>query len=68
MSCNSCGRPEHQHGWFPRAELEAMWSMGIVLTVCEGGDPEGSICLVTKDTEATPENPLTVESLMEISS
>ncbi len=68
MSCNACGRPESQHGWFPQAELEMMWAQGIVLTICDGADPDGSICLVTRDTEATPDNPHTVESLMEISS
>lgn len=66
--CNSCGRPEHQHAWFWRSELETMWAQGIVLTICDGGDPDGAICLVTKDTEATPDNPHTTESLMEISS
>lgn len=45
-----------------------MWNNGIVLTICDGGDPDGAICLVTKESEQTPDNPHTVESLMEISS
>lgn len=68
MSCNACGRPEQQHAWFDRAELETMWTQGIVLTICDGGDPDGAICLVTEDSAATPDNPHTAESLMEISS
>jgi hypothetical protein len=66
--CNSCGRPEHQHGWFNQSEMEELWKSGIVLTICDGSDPDGCICLVTKNTVAEPENPHTVESLMEISS
>jgi hypothetical protein len=66
--CNSCGRPEYQHGWFSKDEMEEMWRRGLVLTICDGSDPEGSICLVTHNTVSEPENPHTVESLMEISS
>ena len=66
--CNACGRSRHQHRWFDRVELTAMWAQGIVLTICDGGDPDGAICLITKDTVAEPENPHSVESLMEISS
>lgn len=68
MTCNSCGRPEYQHAWFEREALETMWAQGLVLTICDGGDPDGAICLVTPDTEAIVENPHTAESLMEISS
>jgi len=68
MSCNACGRPENQHGWFSRAEVEQMWANGLVLTICDGSDPDGSVCLVTKNTVAEPENPHTAESLLEISS
>lgn len=65
--CNSCGKPENQHGWFRRVEMEEMWKNGIVLTICDGSDPEGSICLVTKKIVGQPDNPHSVESLLEIS-
>jgi hypothetical protein len=48
--------------------MEELWKNGLVLTICDGSDPDGCICLVTKNTVAEPENPHTVESLMEISS
>ncbi len=66
--CNSCGRPEYQHGWFNKDEREEMGRRGLVLTICDGSDPDGCICLVHNNTVAEPENPHTVESLMEISS
>ena len=47
--------------------MEEMWKNGIVLTICDGSDPEGSICLVTKKIVGQPDNPHSVESLLEIS-
>jgi hypothetical protein len=48
--------------------MEELRKNGIVLTICDdGGDPDGATCLVTHNTKAVPENPHSVESLMEIS-
>ena len=65
--CNACGRPEYQHGWFNNDEMKEMRRRGRILTICDGSDPEGCICLV-HNTVSEPENPHTVEALMEISS
>ena len=66
--CDSCGRPMHCHDVISRSEVEHVWAHGMVLTICNPDYEHGKVLIVTRESEANPEDPCDIDFMKGIES